>query len=126
MSAKEPVNVPHEFNCDHSRKKLFKSVLDLRVIQEVDEVVNIYAKSERSQRRDSCWVGWVHYVACKETWVRGIVLEAKAVENCLDLGVPVLGASTGAVKGTFEEPILVLLGIGIANWRFNDRDFVAG
>ncbi len=26
----------------------------------------------------------------------------------------------------FEEPILVLLGIGIADWRFDDHDFVVG
>jgi hypothetical protein len=31
-----------------------------------------------------------------------------------------------AVQGTFEEPILVLLGIGIANCRFGDCDFVVG
>ncbi len=48
VGAKEPVDVPHEFNCDHSREKLFKSVLNLRVLQEVNKVVDVYAKSERS------------------------------------------------------------------------------
>jgi hypothetical protein len=48
VGAKEPVNVPHEFNCDHSHEKVFKSALNLRVFREVNEVVNVYAKSERS------------------------------------------------------------------------------
>ncbi len=126
VGAKEPVNVPHEFNCDHSCEKLLKLVLDLRVFQELNEVVNVDAKGERSRGRSSCWVGWVDYVACEETWVRGVVLEAKAVEYSLDLGVPVPGASTEAVQGTFEEPILILLGIRIADWRFDDRDFIVG
>ncbi len=124
MGAKEPVDIPHEVNCDRSCKKLFELALDLRVFREVNEVVEVYAKSERSQGRGSCWVGWVDYVACKETWVRGIVLEAKAVEYHLDLSVPVPGASTEYVQGTFEEPILVLLGIRIADWRFEDCDFL--
>ncbi len=100
--------------------------LDVRVIREVNEVVDVYAKSERSQGRGSCWVGWVNYVACEETWVRGVALEAKAVEYHLDLGVPVPGALTEDIQGTFEEPILILLGIGIANWRFDDHDFIVG
>jgi hypothetical protein len=25
VGAEEPVNIPHEFNCDHSSEKLFKS-----------------------------------------------------------------------------------------------------
>ncbi len=40
--------------------------------------------------------------------------------------MPVPGALTKAVQGTIEEPILVLLGIGIADWRFDDCDFVVG
>jgi hypothetical protein len=54
------------------------------------------------------------------------VLFLKAIEYCLYLGVPMPGALTEAVQGTFEEPIFILLSIGIANWRFDNRDFVVG
>jgi hypothetical protein len=64
---------------------LFKLAFNLRVFQEVDEVVDIDAKGEG----DGGWlghgVGWVDDVSVEKARVRCIFVEAKTVEYALFL-----------------------------------------
>ena len=68
----------------------------------------------------------VAYAACEHTWVRGVGFEADASENRRDLVVPVAGTSAETVQRFLEEPIFVLGGIWIANWRLYDSDLIVG
>ncbi len=53
-----------------------------------------------------------------------IVPETKAVKDCFDFCVPVTGALAEAVQSLFEEPVFVLLSVGVAKGWFNNRDLV--
>jgi hypothetical protein len=59
----------------------------------------------------------VTYAACDHTWVQGVGFEANASENRRDLVVPVAGTSAETVQHILEEPIFVLGGIWVADWR---------
>ncbi len=69
VSAKEPINGAHEFNCNEFYQELFESAFDLRVLGEVNEVVDIDIKGKGCCGGMCHWVGWIDNVACKEAWV---------------------------------------------------------
>jgi hypothetical protein len=71
-----------------------------------------------------CWVEWIDNVACEEARVQRVVSETKAVKDCFNFCVQVTGALVEAIQTSFEEPVFVLLGVGVAQGWFNNRDLV--
>jgi hypothetical protein len=65
VGAKEPINGTHEFNCNNVCLELFKLAFNLWVFGEVDEIVDIETKSDRSCGRRHCWIGWINNGALK-------------------------------------------------------------
>ena len=127
MSAREPINGPQKVDGgDEAGEELFEPSFYFGVFREINKVINIDSNGKGGSRDVRGGIVGVAYAACKHAWIRGIGFEADASENRRDLVVPVMGTSAETVQHFLEEPIFVLGGIRIANWRLHDSDLVVG
>ncbi len=99
---------------------------DFWVFGKVDKVIHVDSKGERGRWNACRGVGGVDDAAREQAWVQCIGLETQAIENCRDIVVPVAWAPAQAVQRLRKKPILVFLGIRIADGGFHYRDLVVG
>jgi hypothetical protein len=126
MSAQEPINDPQKVEGDKAGEELFKPSFNFGVFREIVKVVDVESNGKGGSRDIRGWNDGVAYAACEHTWIRGVGFEANALEDCRDLVVPVAGTSAETVQCFLEEPIFVLGGVRVANWRLYDSDLVVG
>jgi hypothetical protein len=124
MCAQEPINGPQKVNGDEAGEELFEPLFNFGVFREINKVIDVESNGKGCSRDILGGIVGVAYAACEHTWVRGVGFEADASENRRDLVVPVAGTSAETVQRFLEEPIFILGGIRVANWRRYDSDLV--
>ena len=126
MSAQEPINGLQKVDGDEAGEELFEPAFNCGVFREINKVINVESNGKRGSRDVRGGIVGVAYAACEHAWIQGVGFEANALENRRDLVVPVAWASAETVQRFLEEPIFVLGGIRIANWRLHDSDLIVG
>ncbi len=126
MCAQEPINGPQKVDGDEAGEKPFEPLFNFGVFREINKFIDVESNGKGCSRDIRCGIVGVAYAACEHTWIRGAGFEVGALENRRDLVVPVAGTSAENVQCFLEEPIFVLGGIRVANWRLYYSDLVVG
>jgi hypothetical protein len=105
---------------------LFEPLFNFGVFREINKVINVESNGKGCSRDILGSIVGVANAACEHTWVRCVGFEADTLENHRDLVVPVVGTSAETVQHFLEEPIFVLGGIRVTDWRLYDSDLVVG
>ena len=126
MCAQEPIDSSQKVDSDEAGEELFKPLFTFGVFREINKVIDVEPNGKGCSRDILGGIVWVAYATCEHTWVRGVGFEADVSENRRDLVVPVAGTSAETVQRFLEEPIFVLGGIRVADWRLYDSDLVVG
>jgi hypothetical protein len=124
VSAKKPLDVPHEVDCNTLLEETLEFGLDGSIIGEVYEVIDIETEGKMCRGGGVRGVIGVDDVSAEEAWVVCVLFEAESLQNGLDLHVPMSWAAAEAVQCPLQEPIFILFCVGITNGRFDNGDFV--
>jgi DNA-binding transcriptional regulator/RsmH inhibitor MraZ len=97
VSAKEPLNIPHEVDGDKFREDLTELAFNSITFREVDKVIHIETKAERDKSWRITLVRRIRDETGKEARIMRVGNESHRLKNGIDLVIPMLRAAPEAI-----------------------------